>query len=153
MFQVTKHIRRTTVVVLTISLTFPLVSGCSVKIEDNGQLITDEEGFKRFGFPDESEITILKKGTFEAGGSIALTVNANAPRLISISTSVWGEQIEWQDGHTIEMIQTNNPEKWSTTSEDGNGGGIEFTPVDGTIELKVENKSDKTFYFEIYEEK
>ena len=35
----------------------------------------------------------------------------------------------------------------------GNGGGIEFTPVDGTIELKVENKSDKTFYYELYERK
>ena len=153
MIHITQHIRRSTVALLTLCLTLPLVSGCSVKIEDNGQLITDEEGFKRMGFPDESEIKILKKGTFEAGGSIALTVNADAPRLIAISTSVWGEQIEWQDGHTIEMIQTNDPEKWSTTSEDGNGGGIEFTPVDGTIELKVENKSDKTFYYELYERK
>ena len=93
------------------------------------------------------------RGGYSLSASIPLTINADAPRLIAISTSVWGEQIEWQDGHTIEMIQTNDPEKWSTTSEDGNGGGIEFTPVDGTIELKVENKSDKTFYYEIYERK
>jgi hypothetical protein len=56
------------------------------------------------------------------------------------------------DGETIIFHQTKGAVAGiGVTSKDGNGGGQEFMPVDGQLSFQLENNSNHTLKFVIYE--
>ena len=162
-------------------ITISMLSGCSTPApEENGQqdssiehgnspqlntsdqpddsnvfLIENDEDLKRLWYPDAENNNILKEGKSKANEVISLSIQAQSPRMIGIATSVfWDKNIEWTEGHTIKMHQTNTTDMFrSGHSNDGLGFGFECEPVDGVIEIQVQNKSDKVFQYVIYEEK
>ena len=158
-----------------------MLSGCSTPApEDNGQqhssigqetstqlntsdqpgdsnlfLIENDDDLKRLWYPNSETNKILKEGKSKANEVISLSIQTQSSKLIGIATSVfWDENIEWTEGHTITMHQTNTTDmSRNGHSNDGLGFGFECEPVDGVIEIQVQNKSDKVFQYVIYEEK
>ena len=158
---------------IALFLTLVTLLGCNAKVEvrstanqndqeeviietDSGEgIITDSEELKRLGFPDLADITVHQKGDLQPRESVAVTLEASTAQSLQLQTNVFFAGTEWKEGDTIELVQTNAPDKKSVLSEDGiefNEIGS-FTPVDGRIILELENKSDNTFYFELYQDK
>ncbi len=155
-------------------LAFATLIGCNAKVEfgstvnpgdqgdsfteitsDMGTMITDPEEIKRLGFPDLANITVHQKGEFQPRESVTITLNADTAQELQLQTNVFFQGTEWKKGDTFELVQTNAPNKKSVISDDGiqfNEMG-RFTPVDGRIILKLENKSDTSFYYELYQNK
>ena len=123
--------------------------------DSNVFLIENDEDLKRLWYPDSEKHSILKEGTSKGNEVISLSIQAQSPRMIGIATSVfWDKDIEWTEGHTIEMHQTNTTDMSPKGhSNDGLGFGFECEPVDGVIEIQIQNKSDKVFQYVIYEER
>lgn len=122
---------------------------------DMGTTITDPDEIKRLGFPDLADITVHQKGEFKPRETVTITLDAKTAQELQMQTNVFFQDTQWKEGDTIELVQTNAPDKMTVTSDDG----IEFNelarfiPVDGRIILKLENKSDTTFYYELYQDK
>ena len=122
---------------------------------DMGTTITDPDEIKRLGFPDLADITVHQKGELKPRETVTITLDAKTAQELQMQTNVFFQDTQWKEGDTIELVQTNAPDKMTVTSDDG----IEFNelarfiPVDGRIILKLENKSDTTFYYELYQDK
>ena len=172
MFNNTKHLLWMPILASSFVMMLSLLSGCNPSSEEETAqvvsvkekedriadtdlfLIEDEEDKKRLWFPDLEKYNVLKEGQCKGGELIEVSLQADSKRTIGIDTNVfWNDDIQWTEGHTIRMNQTNAENIVGDISKDGNGFGREFEPVDGRIEIQVENKSDKTFQYAIYEEK
>lgn len=155
-------------------LTLVTLLGCNAKVEvgstvnpndqgeeiietnsEEGTIITDSDELKRLGFPDLADITVHQKGDIQPRETVAVTVEADTAQALQLQTNVFFAGTEWKEGDTIELVQTNAPDKKSVLSEDGIlfNQIVSFTPVDGRIILELENKSDHSFYFELYQDK
>ena len=113
-----------------------------------GTMITDPEEIKRLGFPDLADITVHQTGEFLPRETVTITLDAKIAQELQIQTNVFFQDTEWKEGDTIELVQTNALDKKAVISDDGiqfNETG-HFTPVDGSIILKLDNKSDASFY-------
>lgn len=155
-------------------LALATVIGCNAKVEvgstvnpsDQGDVdleiisgeatvITDPDELKRLGFPDLADITVHQTGEFQPRETVTITLDADTAQELQLQTNVFFQGTEWKEGDTIELVQTNAPDKKAVISDDGiqfNETG-RFTPVDGRIILKLENKSDTSFYYELYQNK
>ena len=94
----------------------------------------------------------LKSGTIKGGETVTIELEANKKRHIGFGTNVFQDDISFVDGETIIFHQTKGAVAGiGVTSKDGNGGGQEFMPVDGQLSFQLENNSNHTLKFVIYE--
>ena len=158
---------------IALFLTLVTLLGCNAKVEvrstanqndqeeviietNSGEgIITDSEELKRLGFPDLADITVHQKGEFEPRETVTITLDAKTAQELQMRTKVFFQDTQWKEGDTIELVQTNASDKKTVTSNDGIKFNemARFTPVDGRIILNLANKSDTTFYYELYQDK
>jgi len=94
----------------------------------------------------------LKSGTIKGGETVTIELEAKNKRHIGFGTNVFQDDISFADGESITFRQTKGAKVGiGVTSTDGNGGGQEFTPVDGVLSFQLENKSNHTLKYVIYE--
>jgi formylglycine-generating enzyme required for sulfatase activity len=94
----------------------------------------------------------LKRGTIKGGETVTIELEAEKKRHIGFGTNVFQDRIPFADGESIIFHQTKGAVAGiGVTSKDGNGGGQEFTPVDGQLCFQLENNSNHTLKYVIYE--
>ena len=94
----------------------------------------------------------LQSGTIKGGEIVAIELEAKKTRHVGFGTNVFQDDISFTDGESITFHQTKGAKVGiGVTSTDGNGGGQEFTPVDGVLSFQLENNSNHTLKYVIYE--
>ena len=94
----------------------------------------------------------LKSGTIKGRETVTIELEAEKKRHIGFGTNVFQDDISFADGETIAFHQTKGAVAGvGMTSTDGNGGGQEFTPVDGVLSFQLQNNSKHTLKYVIYE--
>ena len=114
---------------------------------------TEEEPrwYERFVVSQDNQ-RALQSGTIKAREVVTIDLEAKNKRHIGFGTNVFQDDISFADGESITFHQTKGAKVGiGVTSTDGNGGGQEFTPVDGVLSFQLENKSNHTLKYVIYE--
>jgi hypothetical protein len=117
----------------------------------SGDTEEDPRWYERFVVNQDNQ-RALQSGTIKGGETVTIDLEAKNKRHIGFGTNVFQDGISFKDGETITFHQTKGAVAGiGVTSTDGNGGGQEFTPVDGVLSFQFENNSNHTLKFVIYE--
>ncbi|MEO2030000.1 MAG: formylglycine-generating enzyme family protein, partial [Fuerstiella sp.] len=117
----------------------------------SGDTEEDPRWYERFVVNQDNQ-SVLRSGTIKAGETVTIDLAAKNKRHIGFGTNVFQDGISFKDGETITFHQTKGAVAGiGVTSKDGNGGGQDFTPVDGKLSFQLENNSNHTLKFVIYE--
>jgi len=117
----------------------------------SGDAEEDPRWYERFVVSQDNQ-RALQSGTIKARETVTIDLEAKNKRHIGFGTNVFQDDIRFADGETITFHQTKGAKVGiGVTSTDGNGGGQEFTPVDGVLSFQLENKSNHTLKYVIYE--
>ncbi len=117
----------------------------------SGDTEEDPRWYERFVVNQDNQ-KALQSGTIKAREAITIDLEAKNKRHIGFGTNVFQDGISFKDGETITFHQTKGAVAGiGVTSTDGNGGGQEFTPVDGQLSFQLENNSNHTLKYVIYE--
>jgi hypothetical protein len=126
-------------------------SGPESVAEGSGDTEEDPRWYERFVVSQDNQ-RALQSGTIKAREVVTIDLEANKKRHIGFGTNVFQDDISFVDGESITFHQTKGTVVGiGVTSKDGNGGGQEFTPVDGQLSFQLENNSNHTLKFVIYE--
>ena len=117
----------------------------------SGDTEEDPRWYERFVVSQDNQ-RALQSGTIKAREAVTIDLEAKNKRHIGFGTNVFQDRIRFADGETIIFHQTKGAVAGiGVTSKDGNGGGQEFTPVDGQLSFQLENNSNHTLKYVIYE--
>jgi len=117
----------------------------------SGDTEEDPRWYERFVVSQDNQ-RALQSGTIKAREAVTIDLEAKNKRHIGFGTNVFQDRIRFADGETIIFHQTKGAVSGiGVTSKDGNGGGQEFTPVDGQLCFQLENNSNHTLKYVIYE--
>ncbi len=117
----------------------------------SGDTEEDPRWYERFVVSQDNQ-RALQSGTIKPREVVTIDLEANKKRHIGFGTNVFQDRIRFKDGETIIFHQTKGTVAGiGVTSKDGNGGGQKFTPVDGQLSFQLENNSNHTLKFVIYE--
>ena len=126
-------------------------SGPEVVAAGSGDTEEGPRWYERFVVNQDNQ-KALQSGTIKAREVVTIDLETKKKRHIGFGTNVFQDDISFADGESITFHQTKEGVVGiGMTSNDGNGGGQDFTPVAGTLSFQLENNSNHTLKFVIYE--